>query len=88
MAVPKKELMDQLFTKAESEISKWRDSFGNTFLMTMIMNDEDKITSVLIEMLIREEYFDDAFINHRADYDLAIEFQLQHYHGIHKKSKK
>ena len=57
-------------------------------MMSMVINDDEKISSQLLEILIREGYFDDAFINHKADYDLAIEFQLQHYQGIHKKSKK
>ena len=85
--------VDRWLTAENQPISEWRDKFGMTLLMNMVIFDGDKKTpqSIMIrnlaELLIREKYFDDAFINVKADYDLAVQFQLQHYQDVHKMSK-
>ena len=65
-----------------------------TLLMNMVISAEEKMTNhskhmrQLIELIIKEEYFDDDYINHKADYDLSVQFQMQHYQGVQKQTKK
>ena len=41
----------------------------------------------LVEIIIRRGFFDDSYINYKADYDLSIQFELQHLQGIHRAGK-
>ena len=86
--------MFQKFNEKDWPVSKWKDEFGMTLLMNMVISAEEKMTNhskhmrQLIELIIKEEYFDDDYINHKADYDLSVQFQMQHYQGIQKQTKK
>ena len=65
-----------------------------TLLMNMVIADDNRVnrelkrnTLLLVEMLVRNEEFDDAFINHKAVPSLALMFERQHYQGYHKDGK-
>ena len=69
-------------------MKNWRDQFGMTLLMkmtiSMLENTKQNLLRQLVEKIIREEYFDDSYLSHRADYDPSLHFHLQHYQGVHK----
>ena len=82
------------FSHTNHPMTEWRDELGMTLLMNMVIIDEDTLPTEsymlrkLVERIITEEDFDDAYLNHKADYGLKVQFQLQHYQGVHKISKK
>ena len=86
--------MFQKFIEIDCPVSKWIDEFGMTLLMNMVISAEEKMTNhskhmrQLIELIIKEEYFDDDYINHKADYDLSVQFQMQHYQAVQKQTKR
>ena len=75
-------------------MSAWRDKFGMTLLMKMVISEDTVVQPILkkniqlVELIIKSELFDDDYINHKADYGLDLQFQLQHYQGLHKADKK
>ena len=41
----------------------------------------------LIELIIKENFFDDSYINQKAKFGLSTRFELQHYEGICRDTK-
>ena len=67
-------------------MKNWRDQFGMTLLMkmtiSMLEDTKQNLLRQLVEKIIREEYFDDSYLSHKADYDPSLHFHLQHYQGV------
>ena len=87
-----------LFKTLESNnlpLKALRNKYDMTFLMSLLIAStvtkqnpvfEEELDK-LIEIILKEEYFEDENINHKTNYELSAQFDLSHIHGITKKSK-
>ena len=90
------EELQEMLEITSTPIITWKDQNGMTLLMAMVIktvddnlsSDEREQLKLLIESIIRRRRFNYTYVNQKATYDLAFQFQLQHFQGVHKKGKK
>ena len=84
----------EAFEETSHQLDKWKDEFGMTLLMRVLISSKDTSTHIdrhmllLLESIIRKEYFDDNYINLKTATELQERFELQHFHNICKEEKK
>ena len=87
-----KELHER-FLQTALPIDKWKDRYGVTMLMMMVISSDDTSTfwcrhmNLLVEIVIRKEYFDDKYINQKVGSEQSQHFDLQHCQGQCKENK-
>ena len=81
------------FEKTSSPMCEWKDRYGMTLLMNMVITAEDRMTihskhmRQLVELIIKNNYFNDSYLNLKAEYELTTQFELQHFEGSFKEIK-
>ena len=76
------------FEKTSSPMCEWKDRYGMTLLMNMVITAEDrKHMRQLVELIIKNNYFNDSYLNLKAEYELTTQFELQHFEGSFTETK-
>ena len=77
-----------------SPLQNWSDTYGMTFLMRLLAESAENqrshapIMDLMIEGIIQGHYFDEEYINTKAEVELGPQFDQQHILGIASENKK
>ena len=75
-------------------LTYWRDTYGMTFLMRLLVDSTEKEYSwspevdLLITKIIEGKFYDAAYVNTAADLGLGLQFDQQHILGDTSENKK
>ena len=67
-----------------SSLEKWKDRYGMTFMMRLLLDsDNNEDINLLLQWIIEGGFFDEEYMNLKADtMDLSAQFDLQHRLGV------
>ena len=67
-----------------SSLEKWKDRYGMTFMMRLLLDsDDNEDINLLLQWIIEGGFFDEEYMNLKADtMDLSAQFDLQHRLGV------